>query len=254
MEDPTPAENQESFRLIRQHTTTPIAVGEVLNSIWDVQHLITEQLIDYVRTTVVHAGGITHLRRIFDLAALYQVRTGSHGATDLSPISLAAAVHLDIAVPNFGIQEYMPHADETAEVFRSGVTLRRRHAVPRRGARPRRRVRREGRRALPLRAALPARRAPPRRLGARLVTRRDVPSLSLATLDRLAPALRPLVDPRELRPRVVHFGLGAFHRAHQAVYTENAAARSGEPWGIVAVAPRSAGGHARCAPRTACTR
>ena len=124
MEDPTPAENQEAFRLIRQHTTTPIAIGEVLNSIWDVQHLITEQLIDYVRTTVVHAGGITHLRRIFDLAALYQVRTGSHGATDLSPITLAAAVHLDLAVPNFGIQEYMaarrrdhgglPHATSTS--------------------------------------------------------------------------------------------------------------------------------------------
>ncbi|MER7394538.1 D-mannonate dehydratase ManD [Streptomyces sp. NPDC000151] len=123
MEDPTPAENQEAFRLIRQHTTTPVAVGEVLTSIWDVQRLITEQLIDYVRTSVVHAGGITHLRRIFDLAALYQVRTGSHGATDLSPVTLAAAVHLDTAVPNFGIQEYMAHADETAEVFRSGVTF-----------------------------------------------------------------------------------------------------------------------------------
>jgi mannonate dehydratase len=121
MEDPTPAENQEAFRLIRQHTTTPIAVGEALTSVWDVQHLITEQLIDYVRTTVVHAGGITHLRRIFDLAALYQVRTGSHGATDLSPITLAAAVHVDIAVPNFGIQEYMPHVPETSEVFRSGI-------------------------------------------------------------------------------------------------------------------------------------
>jgi mannonate dehydratase len=123
MEDPTPVENQEAFRLIRQHTTTPIAVGEVLNSIWDVQHLITEQLIDYVRTTVVHAGGITHLRRIFDLAALYQVRTGSHGATDLSPVTLAAAVHLDLTVPNFGIQEYMEHAEETMEVFRCGVSF-----------------------------------------------------------------------------------------------------------------------------------
>ncbi|GAA0445536.1 D-mannonate dehydratase ManD [Streptomyces olivaceiscleroticus] len=123
MEDPTPVENQESFRIVRQHTTTPLAVGEVLNSIWDVQHLITEQLIDYVRTSVVHAGGLTHLRRIFDLAALYQVRTGSHGATDLSPVTLAAAVHLDTAVPNFGIQEYMAHADETGEVFRSGVTF-----------------------------------------------------------------------------------------------------------------------------------
>jgi mannonate dehydratase len=123
MEDPTPAENQAAFRLIRQHTTTPIATGEVLNSIWDVQTLITEQLIDYVRTTVVHAGGLTHLRRIFDLAALYGVRTGSHGATDLSPVSMAAAVHLDVAVPNFGIQEYMGHAEETLEVFRGGPTL-----------------------------------------------------------------------------------------------------------------------------------
>ena len=38
----------------------------------------------------------------------------------------------------------------------------------------------------------------------------------------------------------MHFGIGAFHRAHQAVYTEAAAARSGEPWGIAAVAPGSA--------------
>jgi mannonate dehydratase len=34
MEDPVPAELQESFRLIRQHTTTPLAVGEVFNSIF----------------------------------------------------------------------------------------------------------------------------------------------------------------------------------------------------------------------------
>ncbi|WLW57067.1 mannitol dehydrogenase family protein [Streptomyces sp. YU58] len=64
--------------------------------------------------------------------------------------------------------------------------------------------------------------------------------LSRTTLSRLAPELRPEVDPAELRTRVVHFGLGAFHRAHQAVYTERAAALTGEPWGIAAVAPRSA--------------
>lgn len=64
MEDPTPEELQESFRLIRQHTTTPLAVGEIFNSIFDCHTLIQEQLIDYIRTTVVHAGGITHLRRL----------------------------------------------------------------------------------------------------------------------------------------------------------------------------------------------
>ena len=66
---------------------------------------------------VVHGGGITHLRRVFDLAALYHVRTGSHGATDLSPVCLAAGLHVDVSVPNFGIQEYMPHTDNTNAVF-----------------------------------------------------------------------------------------------------------------------------------------
>jgi mannonate dehydratase len=117
MEDATPAENQEAFRLIRQHTVTPIAVGEVFNTIWDCKDLIENQLIDYIRATVVHAGGITHLRRIADLAALYQVRTGCHGATDLSPACMGAALHFDLWVPNFGIQEYMRHTDETDAVF-----------------------------------------------------------------------------------------------------------------------------------------
>ncbi|MFI6761081.1 D-mannonate dehydratase ManD [Micromonospora sp. NPDC050417] len=117
MEDPVPAELQEGFRLIRQHTTTPIAVGEVFNTVWDCQQLISEQLIDYVRATVVHAGGISHLRRIFDLAALYHVRSGSHGATDLSPVCMSAALHLDISIPNFGLQEYMRHTEETDAVF-----------------------------------------------------------------------------------------------------------------------------------------
>lgn len=117
IEDATPAENQAAFRLIRQHTVTPLAVGEVFNTIWDCKQLIEEQLIDYIRATVVHAGGISHLRRIADLAALYQVRTGCHGATDLSPVCMGAALHFDLWVPNFGIQEYMAHSAETDAVF-----------------------------------------------------------------------------------------------------------------------------------------
>ena len=117
MEDATPAENQEAFRHIRRHTTTPLAVGEVFNTIWDCKQLIEEQLIDYIRATVVHAGGITHLRRIADFASMYRVRTGCHGATDLSPVCMGAALHFDTWVPNFGIQEYMRHSEETDAVF-----------------------------------------------------------------------------------------------------------------------------------------
>jgi len=124
MEDATPAENQAAFRLIRQHTVTPLAVGEVFNTIWDCKQLIEEQLIDYIRATVVHAGGITHLRRIADFASLYQVRTGCHGATDLSPVCLGAALHFDLAIPNFGIQEYMRHTPETDAVFPHAYTFK----------------------------------------------------------------------------------------------------------------------------------
>jgi mannonate dehydratase len=117
MEDAVPAENQESFKLIRQHTTTPIAVGEVFNSIHDCRELIQNQLIDYIRTTIVHAGGITHVRRIADFASLFNVRTGFHGATDLSPVCMGAALHFDYWVPNFGIQEHMAHNELTEQVF-----------------------------------------------------------------------------------------------------------------------------------------
>jgi mannonate dehydratase len=117
MEDAVPAENQANFRLIRQHTTTPLAVGEIFNSIWDAKQLIEEQLIDYIRATVVHAGGLTHLRRIASFADMHNVRTGCHGATDLSPVCMAAALHFGLSVPNFGIQEYMRHTEETDAVF-----------------------------------------------------------------------------------------------------------------------------------------
>ena len=117
LEDAVPAELQEGFRIIRRHTTTPLAVGEVFNSVWDANVLITEQLIDYIRMTVVHVGGLTHLKKIAALAEIYHVKTGCHGATDLSPVAMAAALHFDIAINNFGIQEYMRHTTQTDETF-----------------------------------------------------------------------------------------------------------------------------------------
>jgi len=123
IEDPTPADNQDALRLVRKHTTTPIAIGEIFNSVWDAKQLIQEQLIDYIRATVVHAGGITHLRRIASFADMFGVRTGCHGATDLSPVAMAAALHFDLSVPNFGIQEYMRHTEETDAVFPHAYTF-----------------------------------------------------------------------------------------------------------------------------------
>jgi mannonate dehydratase len=123
LEDCTPGENQEALRRVRSQTTTPLAIGEVFNSIHDYQTLITEQLIDYVRSAVSHTGGISHLRKIMDFAAIYQIKSGFHGPTDISPVGQAAALHLDLAIHNFGIQEYMKHNEATLEVFRTSYTF-----------------------------------------------------------------------------------------------------------------------------------
>ena len=130
LEDAVPAENQAGFRILRQNTVTPLAVGEIFNTIWDCKQLIEEQLIDYIRTTLVHAGGLTHLRRIADFASLYHVRTGCHGATDLSPICMGAALHFDLWVPNFGIQEYMRHSEETNAVFPHSYSFHKGYMYP----------------------------------------------------------------------------------------------------------------------------
>lgn len=107
LEDPTPADDQDALNLIRQHSTVPIAIGEVFNSIWDCNKLIENELIDFIRVAVTYAGGITHVKRIVDLAGMHHVRTGFHGAPSHSPLSMAAQAHLNAWAPNFGIQEYL---------------------------------------------------------------------------------------------------------------------------------------------------
>ena len=58
-----------------------------------------------------------------------------HGPTDISPVGLAAALHLGLAIPNFGIQEYMRHSAATHEVFRTSYTFADGLLAPGRGAR-----------------------------------------------------------------------------------------------------------------------
>jgi mannonate dehydratase len=119
LEDITPAENQRLLRTLRQQTTIPLAIGEVFNTIWDCEQLITERLIDFIRTAVVHAGGISHVRKILALAEVYQIKGAPHGPSDVSPINLSASLHLGLATSNFAIQEYMGYDPMVSEVFQS---------------------------------------------------------------------------------------------------------------------------------------
>jgi mannonate dehydratase len=123
LEDCTPAENQEALRLVRHHTTTPLAIGEVFNTIYDFQALIKEQLIDYVRAASTHFGGISALKKVMDYAAQYQIKSGFHGPTDISPVGFAAQLHVGLAIHNYGVQEYMRQSDATNTVFEQQMSF-----------------------------------------------------------------------------------------------------------------------------------
>lgn len=105
LEDPLRPEHKESFRLVRQASATPIAMGELFHTRWDCLPLITEQLIDFIRCDIGHIGGITEARKIAAIAETYQVQTAWHGPGDIGPSTHAANVHLDVAISNFGVQE-----------------------------------------------------------------------------------------------------------------------------------------------------
>ena len=130
LEDCTPAENQDALRLVRRHTTTPLAIGEVFNSVYDYQTLVREELIDYVRSAVTHFGGVTPLKKLFDFAAQHQIKSAIHGPEDISPVGMAAAIHLDLAIHNFGIQEYAGHTPLTEAVFRHAYAFTDGHLHP----------------------------------------------------------------------------------------------------------------------------
>ncbi len=122
LEDPLRPEHRESFRLIRQHSVTPIAMGELFHTRWDCLPLITEQLIDYIRCDLGHIGGITEAKKIAAIAESYFVQTAWHGPGDIGPATHAANVHLDLALPNFGVQEMVFFPDVVHEVLPGSPT------------------------------------------------------------------------------------------------------------------------------------
>ncbi len=117
LEDPLRPEYKESFHLIREHSTTPIAMGELFNTLWDTVDLIKEQWIDYIRCDLGHIGGITNARKVAALAEAFMVKTAWHGPTDIGPPTHAANVHMDLCIPNFGVQEMVFFPDVTKEVI-----------------------------------------------------------------------------------------------------------------------------------------
>jgi len=130
LEDPLRPDHKESFRMVRAASATPLAMGELFVSRWDCLPLFVEQLIDYIRIAPIHVGGITEARKICTLAEPYQIKTAHHGAADIGPIGQAAAVHLDLAIPNFGVLEWIEFPPQAYDVMPGACTIKDGYAHP----------------------------------------------------------------------------------------------------------------------------
>lgn len=125
IEDTVTSENPQGYKIVREHTVVPLAVGEIFNTVWDAKILIENQWIDYLRTAVSHGGGITPLRKISDFADMHHVRMAPHGAPDQSPICFMAQMNFNMWVPNFGIQEFIGFGTQKLnEVFKYDVEIK----------------------------------------------------------------------------------------------------------------------------------
>jgi galactonate dehydratase len=103
MEDPLRCENPDSFKTLRPRTSVPLAAGEQFCSKWEFRQLIEEEWIDYARVDLCIAGGFTEARKIAGWCETHYIKLAVHNP--LGPVSSAACLQLNLATPNFGVQE-----------------------------------------------------------------------------------------------------------------------------------------------------
>jgi mannonate dehydratase len=124
LEDPVAPDDQHRLRDLRHQSTTPIAMGELYTHPLEWREAIVGGLIDFIRVHISAIGGITPTRKLAVLAEAFGVRTAFHGPGDVSPVGHAANTHLDMTLPNFGIQEFTGFSDALRNVFPGGPELR----------------------------------------------------------------------------------------------------------------------------------
>lgn len=117
LEDAVRPDQGEFLKYVREQTSVPLAIGELFTNPLEWRNLIQNQWIDFIRVHISDIGGITPAVKLAHFADAYQVRTAWHGPNDLSPVGMAAQMHLDLALPNFGIQEFSGFDEAEQEVF-----------------------------------------------------------------------------------------------------------------------------------------
>jgi mannonate dehydratase len=124
LEDAFAPEDVGWFQIMRQQTTTPLAMGELFVNRHEWLPLVTNRWIDFVRHHISAVGGLNMARKIAACCEFFNVRTAWHGPSNVSPVGHAVNMHLDLATPNFGIQEQTLFSKTVREVFPGAPEIR----------------------------------------------------------------------------------------------------------------------------------
>lgn len=117
LEDSLPPDQVGYYKNLRAQTTIPLAMGELFTNPAEWKPAVENQWIDFIRVHLSDIGGLTPARKLANYCEAYQVRTAWHGPNDLSPVGMAAQMHLDLNCSNFGIQEFSGFSEAEQAVF-----------------------------------------------------------------------------------------------------------------------------------------
>ena len=108
-EDPMLPDSPAIMGDVQEQCNLPIATGERFASIFEFQQLLEAKATAYIRPDLCLCGGLSGCKKVAGMAEAQHVKVIPHNP--LSPVSTAACVQLDAAIPNFALQEYTGEAE-----------------------------------------------------------------------------------------------------------------------------------------------
>jgi L-alanine-DL-glutamate epimerase-like enolase superfamily enzyme len=107
-EEPVMPLNPKQMKKVADNVHIPIAAGERIYTRWGYRPFLEDGSIDVVQPDICTGGGITEVKKVCDMAHVYDVTVQIHVCG--GPISTAAALHMEAAIPNFIIHELHRYA------------------------------------------------------------------------------------------------------------------------------------------------
>lgn len=103
-EEPAGPLNPQEYKILSEKTSIPLATGERSYTRWGFLPFLKDGSLSVVQPDLGNCGGITEGKKICDLAHTFGATVQTH--TCNTPISIAASLHLEAAIPNFIIHEH----------------------------------------------------------------------------------------------------------------------------------------------------